>query len=133
MTLEQAATWGSFTIPLILLGMSAVIQRIVDGGDFKRDHFYLGLDLTVYFLASTMINCLDIAKRTPLNAMSVVWTIFLLVFGLIVLFIQMGLHQKWAASDKFCRMQMFMLCFLSNGLGVIILYGFIRCKTKGLI
>lgn len=56
-----------------------------------------------------------------------------MVFGLMVLFIQIGLHQKWVGEDKICRMQMFMLCYLSNGLGLIILYGFVRMKTKGLI
>jgi hypothetical protein len=116
-----------------LLGVGAWIQKLVDAEPFKREHFFMGLDLTVYFLAATMVNFLDIAKRQPLNGMSIVWTVVLLLAAIVMLLIQMGMHQTWSSQAKSGRMQIFMLCFFSNGLGILLLYGFVKLKTRGLI
>ena len=130
---EGIAYWGSFVIPLVLLAVGAWIQKLVDGKPFKREHFYLGLDLTVYFLASAMVNFLDIARKQPMNSMSIVWTVILLLAAIVMLLIQMGLHQSWTVAGKTGRMQVFMLCYFSNGLGLLLLYGFVKLKTRGLI
>jgi hypothetical protein len=133
MTIESMTYWGSFVIPVVLLGIGAWIQKLVDGRPFRREHFFLGLDLTVYFLASTMVNFLDIAKKQPMNAMSVAWTVVLLLAALFMLFFQMGIHQTWRSEAKRGRMQAFMLCYFSNGLGILLLYGFVKLKAGGLI
>jgi hypothetical protein len=133
MKIEDVAYWGSFVIPLVLLAVGAWIQKLVDGKPFRREHFFLGLDLTVYFLAATMINFLDIAKRPPPDGMSIVWTVVLLLTAIVMLLMQMGMHQTWASETKHGGMQIFMLCYFSNFLGIILLYGFVRLKTGGII
>jgi hypothetical protein len=120
-------------IPVVLLGVGAWIQKLVDGKPFQREHFFMGLDLTVYFLAATMVNFLDIAKKQPLEGMSIVWTVILLLAAIVMLLIQMGMHQTWVPEEKRSRMQIFMLCYFSNGIGILLLYGFVKLKAGGLI
>jgi hypothetical protein len=132
MSLENIAYWGAFVIPLVLLGLSAFIQKIIDGGPgFKREHFYIGIDLTVYFMASIMVNFLDIAKTVPVNAMGIVWTVLFLTAGLVMLFIQIGLYQSWKPRDG--KTQFVMLGLFSNLLGILLLYGFVQLKARGLL
>jgi hypothetical protein len=132
MKLESIAYWGAFLIPLVLLGLSVVIQKIVDGGpEFKREHWYIGIDLTVYFMASIMVNFLDIAKTVPVNAMAIVWTVIFLIAGLVMLMIQIGLHQAWRPRDG--KTQFVMLGLFSNLLGILLLYGFVQLKARGLL
>jgi hypothetical protein len=133
MKIQDVVYWGSFVIPLVLVAVGAWIQKLVDGKPFKREHFYLGLDLTVYFLAATMINFLDIAQKQPLNGMSVVYTVALLLAAIVMLLVQMGMHQSWLPEVNRGRMQVFMLCYFSNFLGILLLYGFVKLKTGGLI
>lgn len=135
MGIEAIAYWGSFAIPLVLLGIGAAIQKVVAHKPLSREHFYLGLDLTVYFLASTMINFLDIAKSHSSDArdLRLVWTVLMLLAAIVMLIIQMGIHQRWMGDENKCRMQVFMLCYFSNGLAILMLYGFVKLKTRGLL
>ena len=133
MSIETVAYWGAFVIPLILLAVGAVIQKLVDAKPLKRDHFYMGIDLTVYFLAATMVNFLDIAKEDHGRAAPIVWTVILLLSALVMLIIQMGMHQAWQGDEHKCRMQVVILCGIANLLGILLLYGFVRLKTRGLI
>lgn len=133
MKIEDAAYLGSFAIPPVLLLGRAWIQKLVDGKPFKREHFYLGLDLTVYFLAATLVNFLDIAKKSPVDGGSVTWSVLLLFFAMVILLMQMGIHQSWSPDTKRGGMQKFILCYFSNSLGILLFYGFVRLKIGGLI
>ena len=133
MAISEIAYWGTFLIPLVLLAVGVSIQKLVDGKPFRRDHFYLGLDLTVYFLASTMINFLDIAKAEPVVVIKIAWTVVLLLVAIVLLMIQMSMHQRWMGTENNTRMQVFMLCYLANILALAALYGFVKLKTGGLI
>lgn len=133
MNINTVAYWGAFLIPLVLLGVGVLIDRIVDAKPFKRDHFYMGLDLTVYFLAATLVNFLDIAKEDHGRSGPILWTLAMVLGALVMLLIQMGMHQAWKGEDHHCRMQMFMLCGVANVLGILLLYGFVRLKTRGLL
>jgi hypothetical protein len=50
-----------------------------------------------------------------------------------MLIIQMGIHQVWIPPEKGGRMQLFMLCYFSNGIGILLLYGFVKMKVGRLI
>ncbi|HZY62631.1 MAG TPA: hypothetical protein VFE38_08900 [Edaphobacter sp.] len=120
-------------IPLVLLLVTAIIRKVVEGKPFKREHWYLGIDLTIYFLASTMVNFLDIAKANPVNSMSIIWTVVLLLGAVVMLFIQIGLHQWGTSLEGRSKLQKLMLCYFANALGILMLYGFVKLKTQGLI
>ncbi len=113
--------------------MTGFIRKLVDGADFKREHWYLGIDLTVYFLASTLVNFVDIAKAARPNEQAMVWTAVLVAGAVVMLFVQAGLHQTWQSRAQRGRMQLFMLCYFANSLGILMLYGFVKLKTRGLI
>ena len=133
MTFEELAYWAAFFIPVILLVMTGFIRKLIDGTGFKRDHWYLGIDLTVYFLASTLVNFLDIAKGHPPNERSMVWTAVLVAAAVVMLFVQAGLHQSWVPKAQKSVLQMVILCGFANFLGILLLYAFVQLKTKGLI
>src|ERR1700722_6816083 len=42
--------------------VSSSTRKLIEGTPWSRRHFYLGLDLTIYFLAACMINVCDLAK-----------------------------------------------------------------------
>jgi hypothetical protein len=133
MSIETIAYWGAFVIPLILLAIGAIIQKVVDAKPFERDHFYMGMDLTIYFLAATMVNFLDIAKEDHGRTTPIIWTVVLLLAALVMIFVQMGMHQAWQGEKHKCKMQIVILCGIANLLGILLLYGFVRLKMRGLI
>jgi hypothetical protein len=133
MSIQTIAYWGAFVIPVILLAVGAIIQKVVDAKPFERDHFYMGMDLTIYFLAATMVNFLDIAKEDHGHSAPIVWTVILMLSALVMLFVQIGMHQAWQGEQHKCKMQVFILCGIANSLGILLLYGFVRLKTRGLI
>lgn len=133
MTIEGLAYWGAFFIPLILLLTTGFIRKLVDGTDFKRDHWYLGIDLTTYFLASTLVNFIDIARTGHPDLRAIMWTAVLVAGAVVMLFVQAGLHQQWVPKANRSLLQILVLCFFANALGILLLYGFVRLKTKGLI
>ena len=133
MTIEDLAYWGAFFIPLILLVMTGFIRKLVDGTDFKRDHWYLGIDLTVYFLASTLVNFIDIGRGGHPNEKAIVWTAVLVAAAVVMLFVQAGLHQQWVPRASKSFLQVLILCVFANALGTLLLYAFVKLKTKGLI
>jgi hypothetical protein len=133
MSIQTIAYWGAFVIPLILLAVGAIIQKVVDARPFEREHFYMGMDLTIYFLAATMVNFLDIAKEDHGHSAPIVWTVILMLAALVMLFVQIGMHQAWQGEQHKCRMQIVILCGIANSFGILMLYGFVRLKTRGLI
>jgi non-ribosomal peptide synthetase component F len=42
--------------------VSSSTRKLIEGTPWSRRHFYLGLDLTIYFLATCMTNLCDLAK-----------------------------------------------------------------------
>lgn len=133
MSVETIAYWSSFVIPVVLLGLGAWIDKIVEGAPFNRKHFFMGLDLTVYFLAASMVNFLDLARKQPLDALSIINNVLLLLAAIVMLIVQIGIHQTWIGPEKNGRMQIFMLCWFANFLGILLLYGFVKMKVGGLI
>ncbi|MGI4979562.1 MAG: hypothetical protein ACRYHB_04080 [Janthinobacterium lividum] len=133
MTFEQLVYWAAFFIPVILLVMTGVIRKLVEGVDFKRDHWYLGIDLTVYFLASTLVNFLDVAKTHRSDDPRVAWTAVLVAAAVVMLFIQASIHQSWIPKHQRSLLQKLILCGFANLLGILLLYTFVNLKAKGLI
>jgi hypothetical protein len=133
MTKETIATLCSLSIPLVLLGLGALIQKIVEGQPFRRRHFFLGLDLSIYFLTACMVNFLDLARKQPPDAMSIIRNVLLLLAGIVMLIIQIAIHQTWMRDTTNGKMQVFMLCYFANGIVLLLLYGFVILKAGGLI
>jgi hypothetical protein len=133
MKIETLAYWATFFIPVILLLTTGFIRKLVDGCDFKRDHWYLGIDLTVYFMASTLVNFLDLAKDSHHDEHGLIWTAVMVAGAVVMLLVQIGIHQTWVPKVQRSVMQMIVLCGFSNFLGILLLYMFVKLKAKAII
>ena len=133
MDLQPVAYWGAFAIPLVLLGFGILIRVTVAQGKLKPEHFYIGLDLTVYFLAVVMTNFLDIAKDDPVPKLAIIYSLVLFVPAIFFLLTQIWMHQVWLPPHKAGRTQFVILAGFSNLLGILLLYGFVQFKARGLV
>ena len=131
MNIQEAAYWGSFAIPLVLLGLGVLVRSIVEQGKFQRNHFYVGLDLTIYFMAVVMIEFLTIADARIVSRSEIILGTFLLLAGIMMLVVQIEMHVFWRPRDG--KMQLAFLGIFSNILGILLLYGFVQLKARGLV
>ncbi len=106
-------------------------QKIIDGAPWQAKHFFVGLDLTIYFLATCLTNILDLTKDDNRPSNGYVWTASLITLAILCLFYQTTVHQDWEKEDKKGWRQTLRLCGLSNIIGLLLLYGFMRLKLEG--
>jgi hypothetical protein len=119
-------TFSAFAIPLVLIPVSALIKKIVRGkSSFRLDDFYLGLDLTLAAFSLAAVNVIEI---NPNGRVNLGWYF---VVTLIVLMLQVALHQQWAGTSVIWWKPFWLLGLLSNGLGISLLGFFIRWKIEG--
>ena len=124
---------AAFLIPAALLLLGCFTEKLIEGDGWKTKHFFVGLDLTIYFLASCLVNVLDIASAASPPRNGYLWTVTLITVALLCLFYQTTVHQDWEDEKKRGRKQTFMLCGVSNLIGLVLLYGFMRLKLEGAI
>ena len=78
-----------------------------------------------------MINIADLAKSHTNDPKSYVWTSCLITLAVVMLFIQAAVHQEWEDENRGRTGQILMLCLASNGVGLVLLYSFVRMKVSG--
>jgi len=123
-----------YLIPAALLLLGCTTEKLIEGKPgWRAKHFFVGLDLTIYLLATCLVNILDIAhsKTPPQNGY--LWTVILVVIAVLCLFYQTTVHQDWEDENKRGKMRTFMLCGVSNAIGLGLLYGFMKLKVNGAI
>jgi hypothetical protein len=133
MNIQAVAYWGAFAIPLVLLGFGILIRVTVAQGKFQLEQLYIGLDLTVYFLAVVMTNFLDLAKDDPVPKVAIIYSLALLVTAIFFLLTQIWMHQVWLPKERTGRTQFVILGLFSNFLGILLLYGFVQFKARGMV
>ena len=124
---------AALLIPAMLLFLGCFTEKLIDGSGWKTRHFFVGLDLTIYFLATCLVNVLDIAQSKAPPPNGYLWTVCLITAAVFCLFYQTTVHQDWEDEKKSGRQRTFMLCGVSNLLGLALLYGFMRLKLVGAI
>jgi hypothetical protein len=129
-TIQEVA---AYLIPVALLFLGCFTEKLIDRDGWRPKHFFVGLDLTIYFLATCLVNVLDIARDRNPPPNGYVWTVCLIVIALLCLFYQMTVHQDWEKDEMKGKKQTFMLCGVSNVIGLGLLYGFMRLKMHGAI
>ena len=133
MRIEELAYWASFAIPLVLILVSSTTRKLIEGIPWHRRHFYLGIDLTIYFLAACLVNVADLAKGSNHRGENYVWTSCMIALAIVILFVQAAFHQEWEKDEKSPRGQVLVLCLASNGVGLVLLYAFVRMKLSALL
>jgi small-conductance mechanosensitive channel len=133
MDIDKLAYLVSFSVPVWLMVVSCTTRKVIEGVPFNRKHFYLGLDLTIYFLTACLINVADLARSHTLIATSYIWTLCLTILAVVILWVQVAFHQEWEKDAKSPTGQIIVLCVASNGVGLTLLFGFVRMKLSGLL
>jgi hypothetical protein len=133
MEIEKLAYWASFAIPLVLILVSSTTRKLIEGIPWHRRHFYLGIDLTIYFLAACLVNVADLAKDRSNQGTAYIWTSCMIALAIVILFVQAAFHQEWEKDEKSPTGQVFVLCLASNGVGLVLLYAFVRMKLSALL
>lgn len=131
--LRQFPEIAPYVIPAALLLLGVFTQKLIDRSGWKTRHFFVGLDLTIYFLATCLVNVLDITRSSNPPRDGISATVYLIVFALLCFFYQVTVHQDWEDEKKQGRRQTIMLCGVSNVIGVGLLYAFIRMKVEGVL
>lgn len=129
---ETLAYWMAISIPAALLFLGSFTQKLIDGKPFNRKHFYVGLDLTIYFLATCFVNIADLVRdhEKRANDYAYLYTAAMFTVGMMMLFYQTAVHQEWEKEEKNGRKQFVWLCIASNGIGLGLLFGFVLAKWK---
>jgi len=134
MDIAKLAYVFSFLVPLLLIIVSCASRKVIEAEPWSRRHFYIGLDLTIYFLTACLTNVADLAKEGAKDdPPKFVWTMLMITVASMMLWVQAAFHQEWEKDTKSPRGQVFVLCGASNGVGLILLFGFIRMKLDGLL
>jgi hypothetical protein len=119
-------TFSAFAIPVTLILVSALIKKIVRGRSrFRLEDFCLGLELTLAAFSSAAVNLIEVNPGVRIN---LAWY---LVIALIVLMLQIALHQQWTGTSVTWWESFWLLGLLSNGLGISVLAFFICWKIEG--
>jgi hypothetical protein len=114
-------------IPLLLLLCGALAKKLVRGGGWRANDFFLGVELSLASLGSAMVYFYDLQKLPPaLNIGDKIGaTATFLAISFFLLLWVLSTHQDWEARTTNRRGQIFMLGVLSNGVGVTLFAGFV--------
>ncbi len=129
----EVAYWVTWAIPVVLVALGIAIHKIVSQQPWNRTHFYIGLDLTVYFLAACLTNLIDLSRTPERQNRGYLFTVGLVAVGVVLLFFQTAFHAEWENKENLATGQLIWLCGISNSVGLFLLYCFVRLKIKGLI
>jgi hypothetical protein len=121
-----------YLIPAVLLLLGCITEKLIEGKPgWRPKHFFVGLDLTIYLLATCLVNILDIARSKTPPPNGYLWTVCLIAMAILFLFYQTTVHQDWEDENRRGKMRTFMLCGVSNGIGFVLLCGFMKLKVIG--
>jgi hypothetical protein len=69
-TAAEYLYWAAFAIPLILVFVGGFVDKLVSTEPIQWKHFYLGLDLTLSALTTSLVNLIDVIKGPDVRPLS---------------------------------------------------------------
>ncbi len=127
------ADWLEFGIPFLSIFLSGSARQIIERKRLLR-RFFLGLDLTLFFLNACLLNVVALTKGPGvINTDGLLRSAGLVAVAMTTFVFQIVLHQGWEAEGRSTVKQVVVLCFCSNGIGLLLIYGFVRFKLRGYI
>jgi len=134
MTTESLAYWTTFSIPGLFILLRIIVQRLIDGPPWRRKHFYVGVDLSIFSLAASTVNVIVLlqaqsngfADRAIRSLIAAIVVVFVLVY-------QITVHQEWEKDEKHTTGKTWMLCVLSNLIGLTLVGTFVFLKVRNKI
>jgi len=134
---EAYRYFTAFSIPIVVILITALTKKIVRKTGFIWENFYLGVDLTLAASIAAAVNVADMMAqgRVPNDpsgpTIGITATIYIIAcFFLFVL--QVAFHQDWSERPGSAKWkQVLVLGIASNIVGVGLLGCFILLKMKG--
>jgi hypothetical protein len=118
-------------VPVIFLLAGALAKRLVRRtGGWAQEDFFLGIEATLAAMASGLVNIFDIVREATehtaqIDSLKLGATGGFLAVNFIVLLYLLSVHQDWLVPAANTRRRLFWLGFVSNGIGLALLGGFI--------
>jgi phosphatidylglycerophosphate synthase len=121
-------------IPLLLMLCSALAKKLVRGAGWKMTDFFLGVELSLAALGSSMVYFYDLQKeQSGTNvieagasiASKIGTTATFAAVCFFLLLVVLSNHQDWEPRSTNPRGQLFMLGVVSNLIGVALFAGFV--------
>jgi len=134
MNTVKLAYWFTFAIPGVFIVLRIIVQRLIDGPPWLQKHFYVGVDLSIFSLAATAVNMIDLLMRgqnyVPRQGLM---NFSCLIAIVLVLVYQITVHQQWERADSRDSGKTWYLCVVSNLIGCALIGGFIYMKVESTI
>lgn len=132
-TIQQYAI--AFVIPVLLIFLSAFVEKIVKKEGWKCKYFYLGVDLTLAAMSAALVNLADaeLPGNKALPAGAGHRSSLFLAGSLFLLFILMNFQQDYGLTEPPTRRQKLIMIVASNLLATGVFFGFILMKLRGLL
>lgn len=112
-------------IPFLLILCGAFAKKLVRGTNWKKNDFFLGVELSLASLGSAMVYFYDLQKlpvaNPPLSTNvgeKIGATATFLAISFFLLLFVLTTHQDWESRNSNPRGQILMLGVLSNGVGI---------------
>lgn len=114
-------------VPIAFLLIGAFAKKLVRGSGWLATDFYLGVELTLAALASSLVFLVELSSQSApdliqekalVSALHIITNFFLL-------FYVMTIHQDWEQRPHNLRGQYFWMGGISNLIGACLLAGFV--------
>lgn len=121
----------AIAIPLALLLAGALLRKIVRGDGWKREDFFLGVELSLSALGTAMVYVYDLSRPEASNLKGasvperLVATTSFMIICLLLLFAVLAVHQDWQKANQNRTGQIVWLGGVCNLVGVLLLVAFI--------
>lgn len=119
-------------IPLLLMLCGALAKKLVRGAGWKKNDFFLGVELSLASLGSAMVYFYDLQKLPVANQPLVAnvgdkigATATFLAISFFLLLLVLSTHQDWESRTTNPKGQVLMLGVLSNGVGIALFAVFV--------
>jgi hypothetical protein len=114
-------------IPILLIICGAFSKKLVRGTEWKRSDFFMGIDLTLAALASSLINASELlhANQQNLSLAKVVTNTSYIPIAFFIFFIVLCTHQDWEQKPQNKIGQWLWLGVFCNLIGTVLMVSFI--------
>lgn len=114
-------------VPIAFLLIGAFAKKLVRGSGWLASDFYLGVELTLAALASSLVFLLELSSQSSLQSIQekALVSAFYIITNFFLLFYVMTIHQDWKQRPHNLRGQHFWMGGVSNLIGASLLAGFV--------
>lgn len=112
-------------IPLVLILLGAMVKKLVRGTTWQPSDFFLGVELSLSALTSSLIFIFEISASVSANQSKVAPLGIFTATCLFLFFVVMAFHQDWEKKPQNPKAQIIWLGGFCNLIGIGLLSSFV--------